>query len=225
MKILTTKWHEVIGLEKNQDYFLNILSYIAKERRQGKVIFPAQKDIFNAFRYTKFNEIKVVILGQDPYHGYRQAHGLSFSVLPNVAIPPSLINIYKELAQDILDFRYPNHGCLVSWAQQGVLLLNTCLTVEFGKAHSHAHLGWEIFTDKVIKKINKYHTGIVFLLWGAHAQKKGQFIDKRKHFILKASHPSPFSVHKGFFGCRHFSEANKILVKQKISPINWTPII
>lgn len=218
-------WYDVIGPEKKQNYFRNTLAYVAKARQQGMEIFPPQKDIFNAFRYTKLSEVKVVILGQDPYHGPNQAHGLSFSVWPGVPVPPSLINIYKELAKDILDFQYPNHGYLVSWAQQGVLLLNTVLTVEQGKAHSHAHLGWEIFTDKVIVAINKYCTGVVFLLWGAHAQKKGQFIDNKKHFVLKAPHPSTISAHRGFFGCQHFSKTNEIIIKQGLNPIDWTPII
>ncbi|HGJ5874178.1 MULTISPECIES: uracil-DNA glycosylase [Arsenophonus] len=218
-------WHDVIGSEKEQDYFRNTLAYVAKARQQGTTIFPPQKDVFNAFRYTELSEVKVVILGQDPYHGPNQAHGLSFSVRPGVPAPPSLVNMYKELAKDIPDFHYPNHGYLVSWAQQGVLLLNTVLTVEQGKAHSHAHLGWETFTDKVIAAINQYRTGVVFLLWGAHAQKKGQFIDNHKHFVLKAPHPSPLSAHRGFFGCRHFSKTNEILIRQGLSPIDWTPII
>lgn len=218
-------WHDVIGSEKEQDYFRNTLAYVAKARQQGTTIFPPQKDVFNAFRYTELSEVKVVILGQDPYHGPNQAHGLSFSVRPGVPAPPSLVNMYKELAKDIADFQYPNHGYLVSWAQQGVLLLNTVLTVEQGKAHSHAHLGWETFTDKVIAAINQHRTGVVFLLWGAHAQKKGQFIDNQKHFVLKAPHPSPLSAHRGFFGCQHFSKTNEILIRQGLSPIDWTPII
>lgn len=218
-------WHDVIGPEKEQEYFCNTLVYVAKARQQGITIYPPQKDVFNAFRYTELSEVKVVILGQDPYHGPNQAHGLSFSVRPGVPAPPSLVNMYKELEKDIPDFKYPNHGYLVSWAQKGVLLLNTVLTVEQGKAHSHAHLGWETFTDKVIAAINQHRTGIVFLLWGSHAQKKGQFIDNKKHFILKAPHPSPLSAHRGFFGCRHFSKTNEILIKQGLTPIDWTPII
>lgn len=218
-------WHDVIGLEKEQDYFRNTLAYVGKARQHGTTIYPPQKDVFNAFRYTELSEVKVVILGQDPYHGPNQAHGLSFSVRPGIPAPPSLVNMYKELAKDIADFQYPNHGYLVSWAQQGVLLLNTVLTVEQGKAHSHAHLGWETFTDKVIAAINQHRAGVVFLLWGSHAQKKGQFIDNQKHFVLKAPHPSPLSANRGFFGCRHFSKTNKILIKQGLSPIDWTPII
>ncbi|CAA2930938.1 uracil-DNA glycosylase [Arsenophonus endosymbiont of Bemisia tabaci] len=218
-------WHDVISLEKEQDYFRNTLAYVAKARQHGTTIYPPQKDVFNAFRYTELSEVKVVILGQDPYHGPNQAHGLSFSVRPGIPTPPSLVNMYKELAKDIADFQYPNHGYLVSWAQQGVLLLNTVLTVEQGKAHSHAHLGWETFTDKVIAAINQHFSGVVFLLWGSHAQKKGQFIDNQKHFVLKAPHPSPLSAHRGFFGCRHFSKTNEILIKQGLSPIDWTPFI
>ncbi|TNH44452.1 uracil-DNA glycosylase [Photorhabdus luminescens] len=216
-------WHEVIGNEKKQPYFLDTLAYVAKERQAGKTIYPPQQDVFNAFRYTELADIKVVILGQDPYHGPNQAHGLSFSVQPGIPAPPSLVNMYKELASDISDFQYPNHGCLVSWAKQGVLLLNTVLTVERGNAHSHANLGWETFTDKVIAAINEHRSGVVFLLWGSHAQKKGHFIDANKHHVLKAPHPSPLSAHRGFFGCKHFSKANALLEKQGIAPINWTP--
>ncbi|MEK9498176.1 uracil-DNA glycosylase [Photorhabdus sp. P32] len=216
-------WHDVIGDEKKQPYFLDTLAYVAQERQAGKTIYPPQQDVFNAFRYTELADIKVVILGQDPYHGPNQAHGLSFSVQPGIPAPPSLVNMYKELTSDIPDFQYPNHGCLVSWAKQGVLLLNTVLTVERGNAHSHANLGWETFTDKVIAAINEHRSGVVFLLWGSHAQKKGYFIDANKHHVLKAPHPSPLSAHRGFFGCKHFSTANALLEKQGIPPINWTP--
>lgn len=218
-------WKDVIGQEKKQCYFKKIFSYITKAREQGKVILPPQKDIFNVFRYTALNEVKVVILGQDPYHGLNQAHGLSFSVRPGIHRPPSLNNIYKELAKDIPDFQYPNHGYLLSWAQQGVFLLNTILTVEQGIARSHANLGWEIFTDRVISSINQYCTGVIFLLWGSYAQKKAKFINNQKHFVLNAPHPSPISAYHGFFGCRHFSKTNEILIKQGMSGINWTPII
>lgn len=213
-------WHDVISLEKKLDYFRNTLAYIAKARQQGKKIFPPQKDVFNAFRYTKLSEVKVVILGQDPYNNHNQAHGLSFSVRPGVPIPPSLVNIYKELSKDIFDFRYPNHGCLINWAKQGILLLNTILTVEQGKANSHANLGWQIFTDRVISAVTQHRTGVIFLLWGSHAHKKDQLINKQKHFVLKAPHPSPLSAYKGFFGCRHFSKTNKLLIKQGLSQIN-----
>ncbi|TDB61008.1 uracil-DNA glycosylase [Photorhabdus khanii] len=216
-------WHDVIGNEKKQPYFLDTLAYVAKERQAGKTIYPPQQDVFNAFRYTELADIKVVILGQDPYHGPNQAHGLSFSVQPGIPAPPSLVNMYKELVSDIPGFQNPNHGCLISWAKQGVLLLNTVLTVERGNAHSHANLGWETFTDKVIAAINEHRSGVVFLLWGSHAQKKGNFIDTNKHHVLKAPHPSPLSAHRGFFGCKHFSKANELLEKQGMAPINWTP--
>ncbi|SUP51304.1 uracil-DNA glycosylase [Vibrio metschnikovii] len=184
-------WHEVIGHEKQQGYFKNTLAFVEQERRSGKVIYPPAAEVFNAFRLTEFHDVKVVILGQDPYHGPNQAHGLCFSVLPQVKTPPSLVNIYKELAQDIRGFSIPNHGYLKSWADQGVLLLNTVLTVEQGKAHSHANSGWETFTDRVIEALNQHGQGIVFLLWGAHAQKKGKMIDRQRHHVLEAPHPSP----------------------------------
>ncbi len=169
--------------------------------------------------------MKVVILGQDPYHGPNQAHGLCFSVLPGVKTPPSLVNMYKELAQDIEGFQIPNHGYLKSWADQGVLLLNTVLTVEQGKAHSHAKTGWETFTDRVIDVLNQHRQGVIFLLWGSHAQKKGQMIDRNKHHVLMAPHPSPLSAHRGFFGCQHFSQTNQILKQLGKTPINWQPTL
>ena len=165
--------------------------------------------------------MKVVILGQDPYHRPNQAHGLSFSVKPTIVPPPSLINIYKELATDIEGFVIPKHGYLVDWAKQGVLLLNTVLTVEEGKANSHANWGWETFTDKVIAKLNAHRENIVFLLWGSHAQKKGAFIDRNKHCVLTAPHPSPLAAHRGFFGCHHFSKANEYLKAHGMAEINW----
>jgi uracil-DNA glycosylase len=214
-------WQDVIGAEKQQDYFQQTLNFVESERAAGKAIFPPAKDVFNAFRATEFNDVKVVILGQDPYHGPRQAHGLCFSVLPGIKTPPSLVNMYKELAQDIDGFLIPAHGYLQSWAEQGVLLLNTVLTVEQGKAHSHAKTGWETFTDKVIEAVNQHQSGVVFLLWGSHAQKKGRFIDRNKHHVLAAPHPSPLSAHRGFFGCRHFSQANQILNAQGKATIDW----
>lgn len=214
-------WHDVIGAEKQQAYFQQTLSFVDAERQAGKVIYPPAKDVFNAFRFTEFNQVKVVILGQDPYHGPNQAHGLCFSVLPGIKPPPSLINMYKELAQDIEGFQIPAHGFLQSWAEQGVLLLNTVLTVEQGKAHSHATSGWEVFTDRVIEAINQHQQGVVFLLWGSHAQKKGRFIDRNKHYVLAAPHPSPLSAHRGFLGCRHFSQTNQLLSQQGKTPIHW----
>lgn len=216
-------WNDVIGLEKEKEYFKKILQYVSGERESGKVIYPPQQDVFNAFRFTSFADIKVVILGQDPYHGANQAHGLSFSVLPGIKTPPSLKNMYKELADDIPNFQIPDHGYLGYWAEQGVLLLNNVLTVEEGLAHSHAKIGWETFTDHVIEVINENLTGVVFLLWGSPAQKKGQFIDREKHCVLTAVHPSPLSAHRGFFGCKHFSKANELIKQQNKKPIDWQP--
>ncbi len=216
-------WHDVIGKEKEQPYFLDTLAFVANERHSGKTIYPPQKDVFNAFRFTELADVKVVILGQDPYHGPNQAHGLSFSVRPGIPAPPSLVNMYKELMTDIPGFELPTHGCLQSWAEQGVLLLNTVLTVEAGRAHSHANLGWETFTDRVITALNEHREGVVFLLWGSHAQKKGNFIDRQRHHVLKAPHPSPLSAHRGFLGCRHFSQANQLLERQGLAPIDWAP--
>ncbi|UJD90629.1 uracil-DNA glycosylase [Rahnella aquatilis] len=219
----TLTWHDVLGQEKEQPYFVDTLKFVAAERAAGKIIYPPQQDVFNAFRSTELADVKVVILGQDPYHGPNQAHGLSFSVRPGIPAPPSLVNIYKELMTDIPGFERPSHGYLQSWADQGVLLLNTVLTVEEGKAHSHAKLGWETFTDKVIAALNENREGVVFLLWGSHAQKKGNIIDRNRHHILKAPHPSPLSAHRGFLGCKHFSQANALLVAQGLAPIDWVP--
>ena len=216
-----TCWSDVIGVEKEQAYFKQTLAFVRQEREAGKLIYPPAADVFNAFKYTEFDQVRVVILGQDPYHGPQQAHGLCFSVQPGVATPPSLVNIYKELARDIPGFQIPPHGYLVSWAAQGVLLLNTVLTVEAGMAHSHAKLGWEQFTDRVIATLNAERCGIVFLLWGSHAQKKGQFIDRQKHHVLMAPHPSPLSAHRGFLGCGHFSETNRLLQAQGLPAIEW----
>ncbi len=214
-------WTDLLAEEKQKDYFKQTLSYVAKQRAKGVTIYPPQNEVFTAFALTSFEQVKVVIIGQDPYHGPNQAHGLSFSVKPGVKIPPSLSNIYKELTQDITGFVMPSHGYLLPWAEQGVLLLNTVLTVEAGKAHSHKHLGWEQFTDKVINVLNYYGNNIIFLLWGAHAQKKGRVIDKSKHNVLTAPHPSPLSAHRGFFGSKHFSTTNNILQQQGKVPINW----
>ncbi|AVQ88119.1 MULTISPECIES: uracil-DNA glycosylase [Plesiomonas] len=218
-------WSDVIGAEKQQPYFLDTMAYVAAERAAGKEIYPPEHDVFNAFRYTPFEQVKVVILGQDPYHGPNQAHGLCFSVLPGVPVPPSLVNMYKELAQDIAGFQIPQHGYLKSWADQGVLLLNTVLTVERGQAHSHAKLGWETFTDRVIAAVNEHRQGVVFLLWGAHAQKKGRIIDRQRHHVLTAPHPSPLSAHRGFLGCRHFSQTNQLLAQQNLPAIDWQPVL
>ena len=216
-----SSWGEVLGAEKERPYFKALWQQIASEREAGKVIYPPSKDVFNAFSLTALNDVKVVILGQDPYHGPGQAHGLSFSVKTGIKIPPSLINIYKELASDIADFTIPLHGNLTGWAQQGVLLLNTVLTVEQGKAHSHAKWGWETFTDAVIDAVNNQQEKVVFMLWGSHAQKKGQPLDRSKHLVLHAPHPSPLSAYRGFFGCKHFSQANEYLAENGLKPIHW----
>ncbi|CAH0541254.1 uracil-DNA glycosylase [Vibrio marisflavi] len=214
-------WHDVIGNEKQQQYFQQTMEFVESERQSGKNIYPKSTDVFNAFRSTPFEQVKVVILGQDPYHGPNQAHGLCFSVLPGIKTPPSLANMYKELSQDIPGFQTPSHGYLQSWAEQGVLLLNTVLTVEQGKAHSHSKTGWETFTDRVIEAINQNLSGVVFLLWGSHAKKKGQYICREKHHVLTCAHPSPLSAHRGFLGSRHFSQANTLLEQKGLEPINW----
>ena len=216
-----TTWQDALGPQKEAEYFTRLMARIQSEREAGKVIYPPQQDVFNALKFTPLESVKVVILGQDPYHGPDQAHGLCFSVLPGVKTPPSLVNIYKELATDIDGFVIPEHGTLTSWAEQGVLLLNTVLTVEQGKAHSHAKWGWETFTDAVIDAVNRHQQGVVFLLWGSHAQKKGKHIDTSKHHVLSAPHPSPLSAHRGFLGCKHFSQTNQLLSSQNKSPINW----
>ena len=214
-------WQEVLGPVKRADFFQQLMARIDAERAAGKAIYPPASEVFNALTLTPLDNVKVVILGQDPYHGPGQAHGLCFSVQSGVKTPPSLVNIYKELAQDIEGFHIPEHGNLTAWAEQGVLLLNTVLTVEQGKAHSHAKWGWETFTDAVIKSVNDTQHGVVFLLWGSHAQKKGQSIDTQKHYVLSAPHPSPLSAHRGFLGCRHFSQTNTLLSQQGKTPVNW----
>ncbi|KZN33154.1 uracil-DNA glycosylase [Pseudoalteromonas luteoviolacea S2607] len=216
-----TTWRDLLGDEKQQSYFQDTMNYVAQRRAQGVTVYPPEDKVFEAFKATELEQVKVVILGQDPYHGPNQAHGLCFSVMPGVKSPPSLANMYKELAQDIPGFEIPNHGYLLPWAEQGVLLLNTVLTVEQGQAHSHKHLGWEHFTDVVIEKINTHCEGVIFLLWGSHAQKKGKSIDSSRHHVLRARHPSPLSAHRGFFGCKHFSQANAILQSMGKPPINW----
>ena len=217
-------WAELLGQEKKKEYFSKTIEFVRNQRNAGVTIYPPKEQVFSAFKETPFEKVKVVILGQDPYHGSNQAHGLSFSVMPGVKQPPSLVNIFKELQRDIPHFEVPGHGYLLSWAKQGVLLLNTVLTVEQGQAHSHKHLGWETFTDKVIEKLNQHGEGIVFLLWGSHAQKKGARIDTNRHFVLKAPHPSPLSAHRGFFGCKHFSKTNQILANQGLKIIDWADL-
>ncbi|MFA0013447.1 uracil-DNA glycosylase [Vibrio lentus] len=215
-------WESIINDEREKAYFQSVLAFVEQQRNSGKIIYPPQEQVFSAFDMTPFESVRVVILGQDPYHGANQAHGLAFSVLPGVKIPPSLRNMYKELAQDIEGFEIPSHGYLDTWASQGVLMLNTVLTVEEAKAHSHAKCGWETFTDTIIAELNQRSEPIIFLLWGAHAQKKGQAIDADKHHVLVAPHPSPLSARRGFFGCQHFSMTNERLSSINQQPIDWT---
>ncbi|WP_372763445.1 uracil-DNA glycosylase [Pseudoalteromonas sp.] len=215
-------WSAFLNSELQQPYMQETLAYVAHRRDAGIAVYPPESQVFNAFDATALNKVRVVILGQDPYHGAGQAHGLCFSVLPEVKkLPPSLRNIYKELANDIAGFTVPSHGYLQHWAEQGVFLLNTVLTVEQGQAHSHKHLGWEQFTDNVIAHINSHCSGVVFILWGAHAQKKGKGIDSTRHHVLAGPHPSPLSAHRGFFGCQHFSATNALLQAQGKQPIDW----
>lgn len=214
-------WQQLIEHEQSEDYFCQLQTEIAAQRAQGIAIYPEDADVYHAFEFTDIADIKVVILGQDPYHGEHQAHGLAFSVQQGIKVPPSLVNIYKELTTDIDDFVTPSHGDLTSWAQQGVLLLNTVLTVKQAQAHSHAKLGWETFTDHVIDYINQHNKGCVFILWGAHAQKKGRNIDESLHLVLNGPHPSPLSAYRGFFGCQHFSKANAWLVVNGRKAVNW----
>lgn len=213
-------WQDVLAAEKTKPYFQDILNHLKAERAAGKTIFPPAKDCFNAFRLTPLEQLKVVILGQDPYHGPNQAHGLSFSVLPGIKPPPSLVNIYKELEADC-GIAPANHGCLIPWAKQGVMLLNTSLSVEAHQAQSHSHIGWQAFTDKVIQIINAQTENTVFLLWGAPAKKKATYLNSDKHLILTAPHPSPLSAHRGFLGCKHFSKTNVYLEQVNKTPINW----
>jgi uracil-DNA glycosylase len=217
---LEPSWKTLLGDQFDQPYMAELKQFLQREKNAGKRIYPPGSLWFNALNSTPFEQVKVVILGQDPYHGPRQAHGLCFSVLPGVALPPSLQNIYKELAND-LGLPIARHGCLQCWAQQGVLLLNATLTVEAARAGSHQGKGWERFTDRVIALLNERREGLVFLLWGSYAQQKGQFIDRDKHCVLCAPHPSPLSAHRGFLGCRHFSQANDYLTRHGQAPIDW----
>ena len=219
-KTLDPQWQRQLGDELKKDYMLSLQEFLAAGQQQGAVIYPPQSQWFAALNSTAFDQVKVVILGQDPYHGSGQAHGLCFSVLPNVKVPPSLANIYKELKSD-LGVEPPNHGCLTSWAEQGVLLLNATLTVEQGQAGSHQGKGWETFTDRIINKINDQRQGVIFMLWGSYAQKKASMIDAERHLVLQSVHPSPLSAYRGFFGCGHFSQANHYLKSQGLEPIDW----
>jgi uracil-DNA glycosylase len=217
---IEASWKEVLYNEFKKTYFEQIAAFLKIEKAQGKIIFPPGSLIFNAFEKTPFDKLKVVLLGQDPYHGAGQAMGLSFSVPKGVKPPPSLVNIFKELNNDI-GIPVSSSGDLTSWATQGVLLLNAALTVRSGEPNSHSKIGWHLFTDAVIKKISDEKKGIIFLLWGSFAQQKQELIDATKHHVLKAAHPSPFSADKGFFGCKHFSKTNELLKKQMLEPIDW----
>ena len=223
---INSQWKNILAAEQNKSYFKILTSEIAQQRVNGETIYPAEHEVLSAFEYVDLPNIKVVILGQDPYHGagnegQSQAHGLAFSVKHGIKTPPSLVNIYNELVTDIDGFSTPQHGNLISWAKQGVLLLNTVLTVKESQAHSHAKLGWEVFTDKIISEISTHNNGCVFMLWGAHAQKKGKNIDTDKHYILAGPHPSPLSAYRGFFGCQHFSKANNWLKAHDKKIIDW----
>jgi len=218
---IDASWKEVLQNEFSRSYFQEIVAFLKIEKAQGKIIYPPGSLIFNAFNTTPFDKVKVVLLGQDPYHGPGQAHGLCFSVQNGVALPPSLVNIYKELNNDV-GTPIPKTGDLTRWAEQGVFLLNASLTVRAGEPLSHSKIGWTEFTDAVIKIISSQKRNVVFLLWGKFAQDKQSLIDETKHHVLKAAHPSPFSADKGFFGCRHFSKTNNFLMKDGLDAIDWS---
>jgi uracil-DNA glycosylase len=220
LEISPTTWKEVLAGEREKEYFLQILGFLERERVSGKTIYPPASQIFSALTLTPFEKVSVVILGQDPYHGPKQAHGLCFSVQPGVPPPPSLLNIFREISND-LGIPAPPHGNLEKWARQGVLLLNASLSVEAGKPLSHSSVGWETFTDKIISELSARKQNLVFLLWGAFAQKKTALIDASRHHILTAPHPSPLSASRGFFGCKHFSKTNAILRQQGLPEIDW----
>lgn len=219
---LDPSWLQYLQTEFDQPYMLQLKQFLAEEKQKGKTILPKPSEWFNALNSTPFDQVKVVILGQDPYPTIGHAHGLSFSVLPDVfPLPKSLQNINKELSSD-LNVQNQHTGYLLPWAQQGVLLLNAVLTVEAGHTHAHQNKGWEQFTDRVIQILNQHKNHLVFILWGAYAQKKGAFIDRQRHLVLQSAHPSPLSAHRGFFGSRPFSQANHYLQQHQIRPINWT---
>jgi len=219
MQILKNDWHDLLKDEFKKEYYLKLRSFLINEYKT-RTIYPDMHDIFNALHYTPYKDVKVVILGQDPYHGPNQAHGLSFSVKPGVPAPPSLVNIFIELQND-LGCYIPNNGYLKKWADQGVLLLNATLTVRAGQANSHSNIGWHIFTDKIIKLLSDREKPVVFMLWGKNAQDKIKIIDTKKHFIIKSAHPSPLSAHRGFFGSKPFSKANRFLELIGEKPIDW----
>ena len=217
---LEESWKAALAPEFEKDYMKSLKAFLQAELQAGKTIFPKGSEYFSALDLTPVDKVKVVIIGQDPYHGPGQAHGLSFSVKPGVKIPPSLMNIYKEQEED-LGIKQPGHGYLASWAEQGVLMLNAVLTVQAHNAASHQGKGWETFTDAIISELNQAHEGLVFILWGSYAQKKGKKIDRNKHMVLAGPHPSPLSAYRGFFGCKHFSKANEYLQSHGKEPINW----
>ncbi|MGH8155582.1 MAG: uracil-DNA glycosylase [Rhodanobacteraceae bacterium] len=218
---LEASWKARVGDHFDRPEMQRLSEFLRAEKRAGKRIYPPGPDIFAALDATPFDAVKVVILGQDPYHGAGQAHGLCFSVRPDVAVPPSLTNIFAEIESD-LGIQPPDHGCLTPWAHRGVLLLNSVLTVQAGLAGSHQGKGWEGFTDRVVDELNRGRDGLVFVLWGSYAQAKGRLIDTRRHCVLKAPHPSPLSAHRGFLGCRHFSKANQYLEASGRSPVDWS---
>ncbi|HRE30732.1 MAG TPA: uracil-DNA glycosylase [Candidatus Berkiella sp.] len=218
---MDSAWLAALESEFEAPYMQSLKQFLRKEKDARKTIFPNSKEVFSAFNYTPLSQVKVVIIGQDPYHGLGQAHGLCFSVKPEIAIPPSLVNIYQELHAD-LGVAIPKHGCLIPWAKQGILLLNAVLTVEQGKAASHQGKGWETFTDRVITILNEQPRPIVFVLWGSYAQRKGNVIDENKHLVIRSVHPSPLSAYRGFFGSRPFSKINEFLIKTGQMPIDWS---
>ena len=220
---LESGWKDVVGSEFEQPYMKKLQTFLQQEKAAGHIIYPHNADTFNALNLTPFKKVKVVILGQDPYHGPDQAHGLAFSVRAGIALPPSLVNIYKEIEKEF-GVKMPRRGDLSGWAKQGVLLLNATLTVQSAKAGSHQGKGWEQFTDSIIRALNDRGEHIVFMLWGAYAQKKGAFIDRKKHLVLEAPHPSPLSAHRGFFGCGHFKKANDYLLRHGGKAIDWTKV-
>ena len=221
---LEASWKAALGAEFQKPYMQRLRQFLQREKQARKVIYPRGDHIFHALDLAPLADVKVVIIGQDPYHGPRQAHGLCFSVQPGVRLPPSLENIFQEINDDLggpgrrLD---GSRGCLTSWARQGVLLLNAVLTVERGRANSHQGQGWETFTDEIVDKLNSGRDGLVFLLWGSYAQRKGDIVDRTRHRVLTAPHPSPLSAHRGFFGCRHFSQTNAYLEHREVAPIDW----
>lgn len=222
---MALSWTDILEPEEKKPYFKALMTFLAAQTAEGKTIFPPKSLFFEALKQTPFDTIKAVILGQDPYHRPNQAHGLCFSVLPGTRPPPSLKNIFKELISDLSLSETPKHGCLTAWAEEGVLLLNTTLSVEQSKPQSHAGKGWETFTDVMIDAINREHRDVVFLLWGSHAHQKSAHIDPNKHHIIKTTHPSPFSAYRGFLGSKPFSNTNAILEEKGKKPINWAAIL